>query len=218
MLMTINGAEVLAMRLTLPLTGVWTLSADVSSGDAITGALTLEQDTLTYSGTVLRSGVSTGVCRLEAVGGAGGLGAGVAARSYQGVAARQVLADLLADASERLDSASTRAVLGETLSYWTRAGGRASAAMQTLADALGTRWRVKASGAVWVGDETWPKVGSDYDATELDRDYAAGNVLLAPESLALVPGVMLGDDKVGRVEHVVSRDSPLRTTYWLEGV
>lgn len=216
---TINGAEILSMRITMPSVGVWVLTAEVSSDEAITGAVTIEQDIdpQTFVGTVLRSGVdNVGVCRLEAVGGAGGLGQAVDARSYQGVTARAVLGDLLADAKEQLDSSSTRASLGTSLPYWTRAGGRASTALATLADALAARWRVLASGAVWVGLETWPKVPASYEATEIDRDFAAQNVLLAPEAFSLVPGVMLGDDRVGRVEHVLSQNAPLRTTYWIE--
>lgn len=205
------------MRLTLPLQGAWVAALEVAADEVLTGALALKQDELlTYSGNIVRSGVVAGRCLIEAVGGTGGLLQDVAARSYQGAGARTVVGDLLAEVGETLDSSSTRAVLASTLTYWTRGAGRASTALSTLVDALGARWRVLPSGAVWVGTETYPAVGADYSATELDRDAGAGLVLLAPETIALRPGVALAGERIGRVEHVMSRAEPLRTTAWLE--
>lgn len=212
---TINGLDVTSLRLTRPAQGIWVLSAEVASEDEVTGALTLEQDSVTMSGTIVRSGVVAGTCRIEAVGGKGGLRSEVPARSYQGVTSKAVLSDLIAAVGEQLDASSSRAALSVTLPYWTRAMGTASSALATLVDALGARWRVLPSGLVWVGSESWPKVADSFDFIEVDRDPGAGNVLIAPESIALGPGVTLGSDRVGRVEHVLSLEAPLRTTYWI---
>jgi len=215
-MITANGQPVLAMRLTLPVQGIWVATLQVSTEDDIEGTLTLEQDdSVRYTGAVLRGAAVNGVALVEAVGGTGGLGRDLAARSYQGASARAIIGDLLAGVGERLDGGATRSVLSTTFAYWTRAAGRASVALSSVVDALAARWRVLPSGAVWVGTETWPAVPSDYDALELDRDPAAGSVLLAPEMFSLVPGVTLRGERVGRVEHVQGTDE-LRTTFWLE--
>jgi hypothetical protein len=217
---TVNGNAVLGMRLTMPVVGNWVaaVEADVAEDDdvGITGTLTIQQDGIVLRGTVIRSGVIAGVCRFEAVGGTGGLRGDVVARSFQGVTARAILADTLAACGEVQSAASTRATLSTALPYWTRAAGRASTAVSVLADALGAHWRVTQAGQVWVGTESWPAMAADFDAVEIDSDPGAGLVVLAPENIALKPGVLYGGRRVGRVEHTVGRDSALRTTFWEE--
>jgi hypothetical protein len=203
------------MRLTLPLQGIWVATLQVSADDDLSGALTLENDAVKYSGFVLRGTSVSGTALVDAVGGTGGLGKVIEARSYQGASARDILLDLLTAAGEKLDGASTREILSTALPFWTRARERASLGLSSLSDAVGARWRVRPSGAVWLGAETWPEMPPDYDALELDRDSAAGSVLLAPETIGLMPGVTLRGERVGRVEHVMDEE-PIRTTFWLE--
>lgn len=217
-MITLSGNPVLSMRLTLPERGNWVLAAEVdvpeASDDALEGAVTLTQDDVTLSGTVIRTGLIGGVCRLEAVGGKGGLRGDVVARSFQGLTARSILADTLGACGETQSALSTRSVLTTALPYWTRSAGRSSTALSVLADALGARWRVTHSGEVWFGLDTWPSMAEGYDADELDADPSSGLVLLGPETIALVPGVTYQGRRVGRVEHTVGRDSALRTTFW----
>jgi len=213
-LLTCNGHAVDTIRLVLPQTGAWVATLEALSDEKLTGTVTLTDQVATYTGTVLRSGVRSGVCRMDVVGGKGGLSNEVPARSYVGIKARNVAAELLAAVGEALDASSTPSVLGTSLPFWTRASGRAGTALATLVDALGASWRVLQSGAVWIGAETWPTATKTLEALELDDDEAAGNVLLAPDSLALRPGVVLAGRKVGRVEHRISRGA-LRTTFWV---
>lgn len=216
-MLTANGLPVISLRLTLPVQGVWVAALEVASEAALTGALTLSDDgVVTYAGSVVRSGEVAGRTLVEAVGGTGGLAGNVAARSYQNAAARMVVSDLLAEVGEVLDASATRAAMQTQLAYWTRGAGRASVALSTLTDALGCRWRALQSGSIWIGTDTWPSMDPDYVATELDRDAAGGTVLLAAETIALRPGVTFGGERIGRVEHAFSRESPLRTTAWLE--
>lgn len=216
-MITVNGLPVLAARITMPVVGVWSASLEAISEEDITGTATIAQEgAASLVGTVVRSGVLSGSCRLEMVGGKGGLRGDVAARSYQRATARTVIGELLAACGETLDETAQRATLTTSLPFWTRAGGRASTALTTLTDALGARWRVLSNGNVWVGTESWPSPPDAYLADELDRDDAAQNVLLAPDTIALFPGVTLAGRHVGRVEHTVGRDAPLRTTYWIE--
>lgn len=214
-MLTANGYPVIELTLRMPLSGLWVASLDVASDEALEGSLTLAQagSGVELTGYVVSSGVVAGTCRLEAVGGAGGLVTDVEARSYQGVTARDVASELLAAVGETLDSSSTRSTVTTSLPYWTRAAGRATTALSRLADALGARWRVRPSGAVWLGLDTFPEY-VDEEALELDRDARAGSVLVGAESIGLVPGVTFRGDRVGRVEHYFSRSDPLRTVYW----
>ena len=216
-MLTVNGKSVLAMRLTLPVSGVWVASLEVDAEEAITGAVTLKQSdtSISYAGYVVRSGEQSGTCHLEVMGGAGGLRDELAARSYREVTARTVVAEALEGAGEALASTSTRSLLDTLLPFWSRTQGRASLALSTVAEALSGRWRVLPSGAVWLGVDTWPAYRGELP-TELGRDPAAGIVLLAPEAIDLAPGVTLRNDRIGRVEHLVTREEPLRTTFWIE--
>lgn len=216
MMITANGAPVVGMRLTLPQSGLWVASLEVDSDEALEGALTLTQAVsgASYIGHIVAAGVVAGTCRLEAVGGSGGLTGELAARSYRDATARTVISELLASVGETLDGTSTRSVMTTALSYWTRAAGRASVALSAVVEALGAQWRILPSGAVWVGSESWPEFVDD-DALELDRDARSGAVLVGADAISLTPGVAFNGDRVGRVEHSFGRDEELRTTYWV---
>lgn len=217
-MLTANGAPVISMRLTFPLSGLWVATLELDSEDVVSGPLSLEQvgTQVAFAGTVLRSGVVAGLCRAEAVGGAGGLVGDIVASSYRDATVRSVFGELLAAAGEAFDASSTRATMATSLPYWTRAAGRASLALATLAGSLGARWRVQPSGSVWMGVDAWP-TAPEFEYTELDRDHASETVLIAPDQLDILPGMQLKNgDRVGRIVYTVSRDEPLRATYSLE--
>lgn len=216
-MLTVNGAHVLGIRLTLPLSGVWVASIEVDSETAITDAVTIKQaDTsLSYAGYVIRSGEVSGACFMDVIGGSGGLANDVTARSYRDVTVKTVLSEALAAVGEALDSTATRSTLAMSLPFWSRSGGRASLAVSALADKASARWRVLASGAVWFGADTWPDYRGELP-TELNRDPAASTLLLAPDDIGLTPGVTLRGERIGRVEHLITRGEPLRTTAWIE--
>lgn len=213
---TLADLSVLALRLTFPISGAWTATLELDADEAPAGAVDLSDGTNVYQGFIVRAGVVSGVCRADVIGGAGGLLQDVPARSFQDSSARAILTDLLGSVGENLDPASTAAVLGAQLPYWTRAGVRASTALSSLCDALGARWRVSPSGQIWVGTETWPAAPESALPFELDRDDAAGTVFVAPDDLGLVPGIVLEGRRVGRVEYSLERDGGLRADYWVE--
>ncbi len=213
---TANGRPVVAMRLTMPAIGVWVAELEVDSDEALEGAVTIAGEGTEHVGTAVRSGVIAEVCRAEVVGGAGGLAGEVDARSYRSATVRVVLEELLAAAGERLSGASASSALSRSLGYWTRPKGRAGAALGMLVDSIGGAvWRVLAEGSVWVGIETWPDAPSTAFGDELDRDHAAGTVLIAPDAPGLAPGMSLAGDHVARVEHSMGPARPLRTRYWV---
>lgn len=188
---------------------------EIDADDKIAGAVKIEDASGALFGYVVSGDVVGGDCRVLAVGGAGGFSTSakdLPARSYLGVTARSVASDIVESAGERLSSSSNQ--LSASLPYWTRSAGRASTALSSLADALALKWRVLRDGSVWFGQDAWPPMEATYDADELDHDPASGTVLLAPDTIALRPGVTYGGHRVGRVEHLLKRDEPLRTTFW----
>lgn len=221
-MLTANGLPVTALRLSKPPQGVWVASLEVTSDERVLGAVELKQDGLAtaFLGTARFSGEPVaGSCRIEVVGGTGGFATKtVEAKSYAGISARSIISDLLAALGESLSPTSAKAVLNATLPYWTRAAGKAGegkAILSTLTAALGAIWRVLPDGSVWVGTETWPTL-EDFEAVEMNRDEAASAVVLAPETIGLLPGVTYTGRKVGRVEDSFGRTAPLRTTFWFE--
>jgi hypothetical protein len=215
-MLTANGLPVIGMTFTQPLTGLWVATLEIASEEEVDGELVIEQEgaATSYVGVVTRTGLTAGSCYVEAVGGVG-LTGDVGARSYQGATARAVIAEILAETGDALDSASTRATMITDLPYWTRATGRGTSALWALADALVARWRVQPSGAVWFGVDAWP-AAPDYEFTELERDHIGQSVTIAPETIDLRPGLELANgDRVGRIIYNVGRDSYLRATYWL---
>jgi hypothetical protein len=211
------GKPVFSLVMTLPLSGRWTATLDVDTDQALSGAVALQDDGVTYKGYVVRAGVVAFGARVLAVGGTGGLSKPVDAKSYFRVSAKTVIAELLAGVGEVLDGSSSTALLATPLASWTRAGKQTAAtALQALCDELGARWRVLPSGAVWVGVDTWPKSPKSLEALMLDQDPALGTVLYAPDAITMRPGFTVQGRRVGRVEHSFGHDEPLRTTAWIE--
>lgn len=212
-MITANGLPVLEMRLTLERVGAWVARLEVAAdGDVETsGQVTIAQDGLSFVGTSLRSGRG----RIEMVGGGGGIPREIAARSFEGATAREVFEEALAIGGEAPDPESSRAALSTPLTFWTRAAVSLGTALSSLADAVGALWRVRPNGRVWLGHDDFAPMPPEYEATEIDGDDGAGYVVLAAPTIALAPGVTFGGRRVGRVEHFVSRDEPLRTTFWV---
>lgn len=219
MLVTLQQLPVLAACLSRPAMGAWAAQLEVdyqNSEETFAGLLELKDAKVTYKGTALRHGIVSGVARLDLVGGRGGIVKPVPARHFGETTCRTVLGALLGAAGETLDPSSSRATLDRQLPSWSYGADVAKDALNLLAAKLEASWRVLPNGNVWFGVDTFPAVGEDLAATllELDRDDAAGNVVLAPESLELGPGVTLASRRVGRVEHSFGRQDSLRTTFW----
>lgn len=221
-LVTLQSLPVLGLLLTCPVVGAWQAIAEADYQDSrelFEGLLELKDEKVTYRGTALSAGIVSGVARIELVGGRGGLVRALpTAQHFRDVTVKTLVQALLGAVGEQLDATSTRDVLERRVAFWSFATERASVALSTLADRLGVRWRVLPNGNVWFGTDTFPELDDAVVATllELDRDDAAGNVLLAAESLELGPGVTLAGRRVGRVEHTFGRSESQRATFWTD--
>jgi hypothetical protein len=208
-----NGLHVLACSISMPRTGVWTCDLELDGESALEGRITIKDGDLTFSGTVIRSGVVAGRVFVRAVGGAGGLRKTAPARSYVDVPLRIPLRDILADVGETLSLSVDAALLDRRLPHWTRIEGPAGTALSSLLDHVGASWRVLADGTVWAGAEVWPVQRVPGEA--LDPDPELGTHTLAADTFALRPGTTFLGRKVSRVEHR-GDGAKLRTIYWAE--
>jgi len=213
---TANDLPILEGTISLPRTGAWHCTLDLSADEApsVGSKLTIKDGQTSFVSTVLRSGVVGGRASLRAVGGAGGLRKTVPANSWTDVPLRIPLRDTLAAVGETLSTTVDDSLLTARLAHWTRDGGSAGTAITTLLAAQGAVWRVLADGTVWAGVESWP-VQSVSGGEVLKPDPEAATFTLASDTLELEPGRTFLGRKVSRVEHRLEPNS-VRTFYWAE--
>jgi len=217
--LTLDGARVTLCALTIPRVGAWVADLDVDSAEAITGRVSLVIDGATWSGTVARGGLVAGSWRGRIVGGAGGLAGTLGAVAQRGSTLGTVLADALLSAGETLSSDAHD--LGALANLWHRIAGPASTAVADVARAAGYAWRVFADGSVWLGADAWATYTPTGAVDVIDEQPEAGRLVLAGDTLGIVPGVTLaltGRDavRVGQVEHRAT-PSDLRTVVLADG-
>ena len=205
---TCAGHDAISARIELPLRGRWIAELRLATSTAPTGAVTITcTEGLELHGTVQRSAVHLDACDVWIVGGAGGLAARVTS-AYRSAQLRDPLAAVLDAAGESLDSTSNSDVLGLPLSRWDCAG-TALACLDALADEAGRQlgeavnWRFLASGALWIGRESWPAGTLPEHAQVLDRDTALDRYLVGAETVTILPGTDLTG--VGKVRCSVHR-------------
>jgi hypothetical protein len=216
---TIDGARVTLCALTIPRVGAWVADLDVDSAEAITGRVSLVIDGATWSGTVARGGLVAGSWRGRIVGGAGGLAGTLGAVAQRGSTLGTVLADALLSAGETLSGDAHD--LGALANLWHRIAAPASTAVADVARAAGYSWRTLADGSVWLGADTWATYTPTGAVDVIDEQPEAGRLVLAGDTLGIVPGVTLalpGRDpvRVGQVEHRAT-PSDLRTVILADG-
>lgn len=159
-----------------------------------------------FSGAVRRSGADTGRERLTCtvVGGAGKLLRDVGPRDHA-PGAMEIPAGLIArgicdDAGEQLVDELEAALDQRSVPRWTRIDMPGRDALDLLADVLGYGWRVLPSGRVWLGEETWPELGTEA-ASRLHQVPEDGAEVWRTDGAPLVPGVTLGGLQVVEVTY-----------------
>lgn len=211
-LVTCNGKPVLELRLSLPRFGAWVANVELATEDGLRGKAIIEDGTLRWTGTVLRSGTFSGRTHARIIG-AAGLRQVLPAKHYVGVTLKIAASDTITAAGEFLAPGSTRETLSTALPYWSRTKSSAGSALLRLLEPLQATWRAEADGSIWMGVDSFPV--QKFEHQELSRDDALGTVLISSEHLELRPGVMFDGRRVSRVEHVIENGT-LRTSYWTE--
>lgn len=208
----LDAQPVLTARVTLPRSGRWHADVRVTAGTEIGGDVSLDLDGVTFNGFAMRAGTFGGETQIRLVGGAGRMGDGLPDRAYQGTpSVRTIVGDILRETGEALALASDGAILDQTVPHYYRRAATGGAALSTLLDLYGARWRTLADGTVLVvGVEAWPEVAPPHAL--IDADLGAGWVTIAPHGPPdLAPGVTFRGLRIGQVIHELTA-SGLRTT------
>lgn len=211
MIATLAGARVTSARVTLPAWGAWYADASVDGARTLSGAVELKIADLTLRGAVLSGGPEkqNGRSHYRLVGGAGGWGRTIRAKSYAndaGVKVATVLADAASEVGETLSISSD----ARTGPAFVRPEGPASRVLEQLAPGA---WYIDEAGTTRLGRRPAKALaGSVPRVSPVDK--ALGTVTLAPDAIAaLVPGVQVDGLEAVDVLHEVTPDG-IRTTLW----
>jgi hypothetical protein len=212
---TANGMAVTGARIQVPRTGFWVADLALDSAEPLTGSVSVDLNGYALKGTVRRSGVTAGACTARVVGGAGGMGKPVNALAYRSQPLRVPLSDVLSAVGESLSPESDASALALQLAFWTRLQGPAFMALAALVQqVIGLSWRVRASGEVWVGMESWPVSAlSDFEGLRVDPLTDRAQLFAATPNVE--PGQTFQGRRVSYVEHVVTEEK-IRTVLWWE--
>lgn len=212
----LNDRSVSALSLTLPRIGVWHADVSLLPDDEVpAGKVTLESFGVKYQGTVLRSDRTETMPFARIVGGAGGFGTEIPAKSYRGTDVELPISEVLSAVGESLSPASDSAPLRLRLPFWVRMQVRAGQALAALlAVARVPAWRVLADGTVWLGTETWPQ-SKLTDFHVLAQDPHLGRHEIYAVEPSVFPGETWNGMHVSVVEHRFTQDR-LVTNVWVE--
>lgn len=216
-LATLNGIDVVAAKISMPLSGAWHADVIVDTAAAPAGAAELVFDEgLTLVGRTVRTGAYLETSYLRMVAGADGMRKTARPRFYSGGTVGVVLTDLLATSGEVLAAAAAGAVLNARLRGWTTIAQPVGAALAVLlarGAPAGANWRMLANGTLWVGPETWPDSGlvEGTDFVLTDDIPQETRAMLGVETFRLLPGTTILDGRrVSAVDHEL-RDGKVRT-------
>ena len=216
-LATLNGQIVTACRVSMPAWGLWWAEVECGSSDVLKGAVSLVLDDLTLAGTIVTGGPYQTRNRYRIVGGAGGWGKSIPAKSYAndlGVKLATVLTDAAQACGEKMGTIPAVAAVGPCFP-------RANEPAARVLDATVPRgWYVDEAGVTQVGRR--PAIVFTGQATRLVNDDEQARIDLAPGSgvlSMLVPGAIVDGVEAVDVEHMLSgADGSVRTTIWGMGI
>lgn len=207
---TLAGHRVTSGRVTIPKWGCWYVDAEVDGEIMLTGAVDMVIADLVLKGTVLSGGPSKGRSAFRVVGGKGGWGKVLPAKSYAsdaGVKLATVLGDAANEAGETLEAISPKLQVG---AGYTRDEGPASRVLEREAPSA---WYVDEAGVTRLGARAKATLGPG--VTHGPVDHARGTVTLAADSIkGILPGVVVDGMEVVDVQHEISASTGLRSTVW----
>jgi hypothetical protein len=209
---TISTSNVVSAELALLYQGAWTGSVRASSEVSV-GAATLTVEGQAFGCYVRESSQDGGSWRLDVIGGkANGWRAPVEAKCYRQVTAQTILDDLTREAGETLSSTVDAALLSRPLALYHRSSGRVWTALDELAAAIGSTWRVLADGTLWLGADTW---AAGEAASDVLQAANADTSTVHTKAPVLRPGMTWRGRKAERVD-VVLESNALRVLLWTQ--
>jgi hypothetical protein len=205
---TLAGNRCTHARVEIPAHGIWYASATLDAEVTLAGRVELKIADLALSGTILSGGPAKGKSTYRIVGGAGGWGKVIPARSYTndaGVKVSTVLTDAARDCGEALGTLPTTR-LGPG---FTRAEDVASRVLESVSPGA---WYVDSAGVTQIGRR--PEVALAVTAQLGPLDAASGKQTVAAESIAsILPGVTVEGRVALDVAHEVT-PAGLRSHLW----
>ena len=203
--LTVAGFAANRAAITFPISGLWTIDADLDADTLPTGRVAIAADSFALSGTIQpgRSGDFAGKTTARIVAGNGSLAATVADRWYRNVPARIVVSDLVQATGETLSPTSS---LPSMTTSFARLALPGASLLELLTAQLGLSWRAIDDGSLWLGTETWPDSGIT-DSMDLWGDEALGVRRVATDAMTLRPGTTLNGRKITLVRYEVEQDS-----------
>lgn len=203
MRLTCNGVAALHARVSMSAARGWSAELALDAPAFLTGRVAIEGGGATLLGTAWHAAPYRDVSQVLVVGGAGGLGKAIAARAYRLPTVRQLLEDIARDAREVLSPLSDPATLARQLPAWSRPRDTGAAALDQLADKLGSAWSVEDDGTIRFGGQLWTELALG-DAVELHRDEEGRRATYGVESFAIRPGRTIGGRKVVSVDYSIT--------------
>lgn len=215
---------VLSGTVMMPLYGAWTadIVLDNPGGEGFGEGTTVDlvaTDGFTLSGTVApaRTGDFLDATHVRLIGGKGGMGATATAKGYVQPSAfvRDVVNGLMNDSGESLSSTASQSFLTTNLTAWMVTARPVSECLDVLIEMVAPSmgWRMLADGTLWIGEESWPDSGVQFEL--LSKDPVEGFYDLGVASPSIGPGVTIADvGRVSRVEHTIESDR-IRSRVWV---
>jgi hypothetical protein len=208
---SIGSATVSRARVQIPSWGLWWADVELTGEVTLSGAVVLTIADASLSGTIVPGGGAVnGRSGYRIVGGAGGWGQPVAARSYAndaGVKLSTIAQDAATDAGETIDLTGLSGNVGPS---FVREAGPASYVL----DRVSVRaWYVDAAGTTRFGARTASTITTT--AQRVRVDAGAGMLTLATQEIAaIVPGATVDDVTAVDVQYDLSPEDGLRVTLW----
>ncbi len=207
----LNGSVVTSCRVSIPAWGCWHADVEADTATVLTGAVVLELDDLTLRGTILTGGAYEARKRYRIVGGAGGWGRTIAAKSEANDLGVK-LSTVLTSAAQACGETMGTIPAGTVGSAFVRAAGPAARVLDEVAP---RGWYVDEAGVTQIGRRA--AVTYAGGAPRTSTNVAQGCIELAPTGIAtLLPGAIVDGIEAVDVEHVL--DGKLRTTIWGRGI
>lgn len=197
---TLDGWPVVEWVVTMPLLGIWHAEATIDATEEPKGVVELDATGLTLSGTVTSSSEYGGRIRVRVEAGAGELAKPLPARFFRALTFRQLLAETLSEAGEKLAPST---LLDATVPAWCRAAGPASATVASVAETLGLAWGATDDGLVTLFRPTWADLEIE-EAVEVAQEGTSGRFTIGALDLSARPGRTIGERRITCVRHVVS--------------
>jgi len=194
----VEGQIINRARVQVPAWGAWWADIDIPTDITLTGQVTITLADLSLVGTVVSGGSFEGRSAYHLVGGAGGWGKTVDAKSYAndlGVSITTIMNDIQSASGETVEGVTAGSRVGP---HFVRTKGPAS---RVLHDLTPQAWYVDFAGVTQLGS----RATSVYEGTRPRTrvDSAAQVIDIATDELAtLVPGVTIdGSDPATDVEY-----------------